>query len=348
MKIYKRDSGVVFEDDFSRLIAGWAISEPPAVSINDGLVLEHRENKDIRVLRDIPAGANVFYIKIDYTPTESDDEAGVILYRDNQAFVELLEFKNGDPNELTDVRITKNGNSYTFEMLRNNEWEFIDSCDYAFKKIGFVTKQGSDTFEPLKITNFLATTNGFLTVKNLMSDFTAELNGVTVTANSDGFAEIPISHGKESGMLKVYDELGVLVTEIDGEYVAGDVWNLGSFLLLKRDGEILSHFDPTNLGRVVNGHLEVQLEVENPATFAALDLKLQVVKYSTQPNGKVGWEWVDLAWDDSGDPTTYSKEITINLLNADSSLFFWVRIDKNSAVPQISNAVYFTIYLKHE
>lgn len=347
MKIYKRESGLLVDDAFQSL-DDWAVSDSNSVTLNDGLNMVHNENKDVRVMRDIPQGSGVFYFSIDYTPTLEGDEAGVILHRNNNESVELLEYKNGGQGELTDVRITKNGNEYTFEMLRNGEWEFVDSIEHPFTKVGLITKKGAPNFESLIATRFLALTSRYLTVMNLLEGFRVELGGESVTATSDGQIQLDIPNGEYTGTLKIYDELNTLISESTGTFYGGDQWNLGSFLILKKDGVELSHFDPTNLGRIVNNHLEVQLEVFNPAAIAALNLKLQVRQYTTHANGHVGWEWVDLALDNNGVPGAYDKEITFDTVNADSSVFFWVRIDKDSAVPQSSNSIYFTIYLSHE
>lgn len=351
MKIYKRESGLVELDSFEELGAEWSTSSGALTSIADGLVIEHNETKDIRVLRDIPSGAGVFYFSIDYTPTEDGDQAGVVVYRNKNESVELLEYKNGNPEELTDVRITKRENEYTFEMLRGNEWEFVDSYEYPFNKIGFIAKKGLTTFKPLKVTQFLAVTSSVVKVQNLLSGFRVELVGevtTEATAGTDGFAEVLVPKGMMVGSLKVYDELNVLISEVEGTFYGGDVWNLGSFLIMKKDGVELDNFDPTNLGRIVNNNLDAMLEVYNPASIDALGLVLKIKQFTKQGNGDIGWEWVDLAWDIDGVPGVYSKEISVDRVNSGTSAFYWVRIQKESAVPQNSNSIYFTIYLKHE
>ncbi|MFC5587543.1 hypothetical protein ACFPRA_01300 [Sporosarcina soli] len=347
MKIYRRDSGVVVDDTFKSLGNEWSTTDVNLTSINDGLVIEHSETKDVRVLRDIPLDASVFFISVDYTPTHEGEKAGITLYKNRNESIELLEFKNGRHEELTDVKVIKNGDEYTFEMKRGQDWEFVDSFEHNFNKIGFVTKQGLSAFDNLVATRFLALRSDKLTVRNLLDGFRVELEGDSVTVVGD-HAEITVKDGIVDGTLRIFDELDVLIAEIEGVFYGGDTWNLGSFLVLKKDGIELSQFDPTNLGRIVNNNLETLLEVYNPASIDALGLELQVKQYVVNSDGKVGWEWVDLAWDDNGVAGNYNKDISIERVGANSSIFFWVHVNKDSAVPKTSNSVYFTIYLKHE
>lgn len=347
MRLYKQESGVILNDFFDELSSEWSVSDNANIEINSGLTLRHSQNKDVFVLRDIPSAAGAFEVLVDYTPILEKDMAGLVLFNNLNANVELLEYTDVTQSDLENIKVIRDTNEYTFLMMRDGEYELIDAVEYPFNKIGFVTKSGPTNFKDFKVNQFIATKNDRLQVTNLVDGFSIslEFEGVILAADSgvDGIAEVTLPNLQISGILRIYDEGNEILLELDHIFYGGDVWSLGSFLQIRKNGQPLSDFDLTRLGRITNNMLEVQLELYNPSSINARNVNLSVVKYTTE----FGDEWTEVALDEDGEPSAFDKSLHIDVLGSGETRLFWIRIEKMSAVTQ-NSAIYFAIKLEHE
>lgn len=340
MKLFKMKSGVKVDDTFTSL-SGWTVSDQSKVDTTNGLNIEPDQNKDVTVSRGVDEDVESYVAFVDYTPTEEDDEGGLRLFNNSNEAVELLEFYRSDMPDLEDIRVTRSGNSWTFEMKRDGEYEHIDSFEYPFKNIGFVRKPINNGV-PFTVSRFIGTTSRTFVINQLPVD-----SMVTITTNNsersyevgeDERVEIDVEDNVFAGTIKVtYD--GETLLEREGEYFGGDIYSFGTFLEMMQNGEVIEQFDPHKLGRVTAEGLLVKLELYNPSELPAVDVKIQVEQY----NSAIGYEWTDISRTEEG---SFLKEVTIPEIKPKESEPYWILVKRDSIVPE-DNLIYFTIHVEH-
>lgn len=348
-RLYRAKSGVVFDDTFSNVQIGaeYLINDTAHVGITlDGLRLTHSNIRDIRVLRDIPDEAGAVEVFTTYTPVLEHDKAGFILFDTADTTAQLLEYKDDRLSDLTNIKVVRNGNVFDL-FMKHDAFLHVDSVEHPFNKFGFITKRGQTDYEPMLIHRFLCTTSPNFIVRNLDEGFSVELattdqvfSGI---AGIDGRVSIPFDHLVQTGTLSIKDANGLVLSEISADFFAGDEWCFGSYLVLRKDGINLDTLTPTELGRISNNALEIQLELYNPSTATALDIELAVAKY----NSLFGNEWADVAYDENGSAGGYSDALYYEELLPSGSKYFWVKLERTAAVTSQS-VMNFCIELKHE
>lgn len=99
VSIYRLESGLIFDDKFELIDSRWELSPPSYFSQSEqGLVISHSEN-DTMMLFDIPNyDTLLFEVTSDYTPEETCDEGGIVIWKDASYKLEFLETK-GDTTE---------------------------------------------------------------------------------------------------------------------------------------------------------------------------------------------------------------------------------------------------------
>lgn len=340
MKLFKMRSGVKVDDAFTSL-NGWVVSDNSKVDTTNGLNIDADQFNDVTVSTFIDSDVTSYVAFIDYTPLYDGDDGGMRLFNSNDEAVELLEFyKEGMPS-LEEVRITRDGNTWTMEMKRDGEYEHIDSFEYPFKNIGFIRKP-SDNGVPFTVSRFIGTTSRTLTINQLpvKSVVTVITNdGETeYTADEDEKVEIVLEDNYINGTIKVTFD-GELLLEREGEYFGGDIYSFGTFLEMVHDDEVVEQFDPHKLGRVTAEGLLVKLELYNPSDLPAVDVKVKVEQY----NSAIGYDWTDISLNENG---PFDKSVTIPLIEPKGKEPYWILIQRDSIVPE-DNLIYFTIHVEH-
>lgn len=346
MILIKESSGVIFDEQF-KTNSDWQLTNPNATTIGSGsLTIDHLLSSDVMVLKNIPSDANAFEVSIDYTPLLENDSGGLILYNNEDEFSELLESEDATQAHLENIKVIREGNNFDFYMQRNNIFEYINSVDYPFRKIGFIAKQGQSTFKPLIINRFVATKNNRLQVKNLPGGFSVafEYGDEVISAVVDifGSATIELPHLVVAGTLKLLDGK-LIVVEQTTEFFGGDIYYYGSSLLIQRNGVSLDEINPNEIGSVNSTALELQLELYNQSTSAIDNIQLTIQKYSML----FGYEWADIAEDISGSHGTYSDVLNIDRINAQQIIPFWIRVEK-TGIATSAEKVFFEIKINHD
>lgn len=349
-RLYKMTSGVLIDDKFDVISTDYLVNDAAHVGITqDGLRLTHSAVRDVRVLRDIPLDTGAVEVFVDYTPVLQHDQAGFLLFDNASQTAQLLEYQddNGlDP--LENIKVTKNGDVFDF-FMKHNTFLHVDSVEYPFKKMGFIAKKGQSDFEPFIVNRFICTTSTDFTVRNLEEGFSVALESMDglqrheAVSDESGAVVFVFEHLVLDGTLVIYEENGVELERITTEFFAGDVYNFGSYLVIRKDGTELSKLTPTELGRIAREPIDVLLEVYNPTTTTALALELRVNKKDTL----FGYEWADVAWDESGVPSAFGDVITVDALGSDESKFFWLKLERTSATTNES-VFHFYIDLHHQ
>ncbi|WP_338749764.1 hypothetical protein [Bacillus sp. FJAT-52991] len=348
MRVYRYSSGLIFDEQFYSLGPEWNSTDPANTTIENGsLKLTHSFLRDVSILRDIPDEAGAFEAVVNYTPTVINDHAGLLLFNSSIETAELLESEDANLANLENIKIIKNENAFDLYMKRNESFEFIDAASYPFSKIGFIVKQGNGSgFVPLLVDRFIATKNDKLKIRNLYTGYRVELqlesNIFVATVGNAGIVEFTLPHLITGGILRIFDEFNHLIGEKTTEFVGGDIYYYGSFLELRKDGVPLSEVDPNDIGNIGSGILEEKLELYNPTSFVVTNVQIQVKQYLSE----FGYEWADIAADESGVSGIYSDILSIQELQGQTSVPFWVKIEQGGQTDQ--QEIFFSIEIEHD
>ncbi len=350
VRLYRYESGLIFDDHFDTLESYWDISNAAYTSIeSSALKLSHDFLRDTIVLMDMPHYDCVFEAFITYTPTADGDKGGLIVYKSSNENVELLEVADDTLPPLSNVKVVKKGDEYDFYMNRNGAWEYIDSAVYSFKKIGFVLKKGNGSgYFPLLVDRFLSTRNDKLTIDNLLPGYQAVLvlstgSFAKTVSSGSSMVEFELPHLVVEGTLQIYNELNELIVEETDTFYGGDIYHYGSYLEIRQNGFPLSDVSLNEMGRFINNELEVKLELHNPANTTATNVLLQVQQYLSE----FGYQWADIAADSGDVPDVYGDQLLIPSIGPGETIPFWVKLTKDDSVRDI-NSVYFSIYIEHD
>lgn len=345
MKIIKKEGGLVFRDQFTSQ-TNWMSTSPQNTSYGAGLVLTHNANKDVRVMRDIPQNANMFELIVDYTPTDENDLAGIILYAVDDTILEIIEAPDDNQGNITDYKIIRQNGEFNVFILRDGVYEFVTSSDSAFKKIGFVTKQGLSTYEPLKALEVIAARNSFLTYTGLPDGcYITFTDGDKTTSETavNGVVTYEMAHTEQTLTVKIYTDSDELVYEVTQLFEAGSEYYASSELVLLKNGVPLSLDNDNEIGSIVGSVVEKQLELHNPLAYPVHNIYVQVIEYL----GFYGYSLADIALDVNGAPGTYNDDLLIETLDANSSVFFWFKFDKTGDTSGASS-LYTRIAISHD
>lgn len=338
MSLFKRIDGRVRDDVFTNTIPnGYIVSPLNRFSMTgSALELQHDNLDDSFILVDIP-GACAIEISADYTPTETNDSGGLILFGNAVQTSEFLERADASTTQKVARWRTKsmNGKDWDFYADSGNGFNFIDSSlEFAPKKAGVVLKKGTGAgFVSLSLKRITITASDSILVGNLGDGQIVELIDETnaVAASSvvvNGLASLMMPRLIISGKLRVKNG-NTLVEEISGTFAGGDRYDGGASLKIIKDvttKEELSVTDLSDLGLMINGVLQKKMYVYNPSSTAALSVNVSIVSYATA----FGHQWADVAKDVNGIAGTYSDTINHTSIAPGASIPFWIRVTQGS------------------
>lgn len=338
MSLYLRESGLFRNDTFgSGLPAAYVAAPVSRVSVAGGrLRLDHDANDDTLVLAPLP-GACAVEVKADYTPTEENDQGGLVLYQNADNKIEFLE--RVDSNVTTNVSrwraVSTDGKTWDLFADSGSGFQFVDmAAEFVPNKVGAVLKKGTASgYVPLFLERLTITKSSFLTVGNLANGLTVELldasNVVVTTAQvlaSKALVPMPSLH--VSGSLRVKNG-GTVVDTISGEFYGGDRYDSGSSLKIVKDNvtlEELSRTDLSDVGTMTNGQLLKKLYIHNPTAAPVSSVSVLIEQW----NAKFGYQWADVAKDVSGAPGTWGDVISYTSVPANSTTAFWLRVEQQT------------------
>ncbi|EJP81447.1 hypothetical protein [Bacillus cereus] len=350
VSLYEKESGKIFVDDFDSVNPKWLMS--PSNSFNDAikkgfLRMNHSADKDVMLLIDKPQSNFAIQVIADYAPTKEGDEGGLLIYQNEKNKVEFLESYSSNSSQ---------SNKEWMAICKEDQWDFYTKTDTFFdyadndslaaKRIGVVLKRGTaEEFVPLDINKIIMTTSNMLRLRQLYENYKVVLKdtadnilSTNIVAVAHTGIDILLPSLEFEGIIEIYDEENELIAKKQATFYGGDMYCMGSSLQIKMNSEELNTTDPTNLGYMVNNERIVKMTIVNDNIGAATNIKLSIQQYME----KVGYTWALI----SLDGTSYSNEIQIDSVTAQSTRDFWVKIVKDTNFLAFE-PIYFNIHLKH-
>ncbi|MCI4247536.1 hypothetical protein MRP26_00980 [Bacillus sp. CCB-MMP212] len=350
VSLYEKESGKIFVDNFDSVNSKWLMS--PSNSFNNAikkgfLRMNHSADKDVMLLIDKPQSNFATQVIADYAPTKEGDEGGLLIYQNEKNKVEFLESYSSNSSQ---------SNKEWMAICKEDQWDFYTKTDTFFdyadndslaaKRIGVVLKRGTaEGFVPLDINKIIMTTSNMLRLRQLYENYKVVLKdtadnilSTNIVAAAHTGIDILLPSLEFEGIIEIYDEENELIAKKQATFYGGDMYCMGSSLQIKMNSEELNTTDPTNLGYMVNNERIVKMTIVNDNIGAATNIKLSIQQYME----KVGYTWALI----SLDGTSYSNEIQIDSVTAQSTRDFWVKVVKDTNFLAFE-PIYFNIHLKH-
>lgn len=338
-------SGKIYFDDFTETALNpiWQPSptDPNRYSLTEraGYLRMKHGDTPFYLLMDMPNRDFVFEIKNDYNPVMVSDAAGIVVFRDNEARIELIECYDPvkGPSNYTHMRMVRKGNQFTGYGSRDNgqTWEIIGSAlADGMTKIGLVVHHPNVTNSvPFDVDYVKVFGDTTFIVGNLTPGMVIELlNPVgqvvvsTPCPSGRDFVEIDLTNFPipYTGSLRVKKDGQVLETSPLMEIWGGDMFWYGLTLEVYKDGVLLPKDRDTTLGGMVNGVIEVVLTIKNPSSEPVYNVRVYRSPYFQYR----GYEWVLLAHDESGVPGEYGESLTFDSIYPGEEKKFWLKVQK--------------------
>lgn len=344
MGIYKKWSGLIFDDAFlsGEIHSRYQLSPTTACTLDTGLqqlIMSHTEPETM-LLFDAPKDEPTLLLEVtaDYVPIAYGDEGGIVIWQDGYHRLEFLESKDTTTREYSRWRAEKKGNRWIFYADRGLGWELFDSADLSAEKIGVLLKNPQrDEYEKLRLDRLVLCKSNKITMGNLPEGYSVFL------CDSDGYAiasskveptwtgahlELPTM--PFSGILRVYDENGVLLSSLGAmDMYGGDLYLYGTDLRVLWKDKELSLSGETYLGTMYDNTIQVQMELYNPSkNKKAEQISMGILKYLEE----FGYEWADLSHDDGSDHPQgdYMQRLPMGTLPPDGKMKFWMRIERKN------------------
>ncbi|WP_257131001.1 hypothetical protein [Bacillus toyonensis] len=350
VSLYEKESGKIFVDDFDIINPKWLMS--PSNAFNNAvkkgfLRMNHSADKDVMLLIDKPQDNLAIQVIADYAPTKEGDEGGLLIYQNEKNKFEFLESYAANSSQ---------NNTEWLAICKEDQWDFYTKTDTFFdyanndslsaERIGVVLKRGTaEGFVPLDINKIIMTTSNMLRLRQLYENYKIVLKdtadntlSTNIVATAHTGIDILLPSLEFEGIVEIYDEENELLAKKQATFYGGDMYCMGSSLQIKMNSEELNTTDPTNLGYMVNNERIVKMTIVNDNIGAATNIKLSIQQYME----KTGYTWALI----SLDGTNYLNEIQVDLVAAQSTRDFWVKVvkDTNSLAFE---PIYFNVHLKH-
>ncbi|OUB26106.1 hypothetical protein BK708_14655 [Bacillus thuringiensis serovar yunnanensis] len=350
VSLYEKESGKIFVDDFDSINPNWLMS--PSNAFNNAvkkgfLRMNHSTDKDVMLLIDKPHSNFAIQVIADYAPTKEGDEGGLLIYQNEKNKVEFLESYSSNSSQSNKewMAICKE-NQWDFYTKTDTFFDYADNDSLAVKRIGVVLKRGTaEGFVPLDINKIIMTTSNMLRLRQLYENYKVVLKdtadnilSTNIVAAAHTGIDILLPSLEFEGIIEIYNEENELIAKKQATFYGGDMYCMGSSLQIKMNSEELNTTDPTNLGYMVNNERIVKMTIVNDNIGAVTNIKLSIQQYME----KVGYTWALI----SLDGTSYSNEIQIDSVAAQSTRDFWVKVVKDTNFLAFE-PIYFNIHLKH-
>ncbi|HDX9646711.1 TPA: hypothetical protein ROY02_003011 [Bacillus cereus] len=350
VSLYEKESGKLFVDDFDSVNPKWLMSPSSAFdnAVKKGFLrMNHSADKDVMLLIDKPQDNFAIQVIADYAPTKEGDEGGLLIYQNEKNKVEFLESysANSSQSHKEWMAICKE-NQWDFYTKTDTSFDYMDNDSLVAKRIGVVLKRGTaEGFVPIDINKIIMTTSNMLRLRQLYKNYKIVLKdsannilSTNIVAAADTGIDILLPSLEFEGIVEIYDEENELLAKKQATFYGGDMYCMGSSLQIKMNNEELNTTDPTNLGYMVDNERIVKMTIVNDNIGAATNIKLSIQQYME----KVGYNWALI----SLDGTNYLNEIQVDLVAAQSTRDFWVKVVKETNLLTFE-PIYFNIHLIH-
>jgi hypothetical protein len=350
ISIKKIDSGKilreVFTDTVDLVADGWNLH--PSVDrymiTNGNLQISHGDSPAY-LLRDLPTDA-VMEMQNIYSPSTASDTGGFIAYAQDDDCLQLYEYFNDQvPVSLSYpwVRLVRTGGlQYAgYGSQDGLNWDIRGAIQFEDANKWGVALEGIDG-DPLLIqslTIYKSTTVNFQAVPQGGKVEIYDGDLLVSDAPEAGYAANVSVFMKTipfNGTIKVYDNTGAVVSQGDFEIYGGDSYHCGQFLEVLYNGVPLDLMN-NDFGYIDSFYKDFKLEIKNLISADHTNVNLSIQKYYSE----FGYEWVDVCMDNNGAPDgNFSKQLLFDTVPADGSVFFWVRIMRNSVPVTVDDYIF--------
>lgn len=359
--IYRVESGLIFDDGFDTLDSRWSVSPSTQSTVYNeterSLTLKHSDKGYTTALFELPQGEDelLFEVHANYVPHTVGDEGGLLIWKSAMEKLEFFESLDTTlEGEYSYWRVVKRNNLWSFFAYKGGSWELFDSAVIVDTVLAGIALSGEpkEGFESLGIRRAFLCRGKHVTVGNVSSGYKLQLldaNDVVineqVVPEHHAGANMELPWIPYTGKIRVIDvkagnivKATTTVTDIYG----GDVFMAGTDLTVFWDGMELDQLNPNRLGALKNNNLLEKMTLANTTSGDVaenIELKIAVFRDSW------GWEWVDVAQDNKGEPGEFSDAIKLGDLQAGQTVDFWVHITRGE---QFSTApVYFLLDIRN-
>lgn len=290
------------------------------------------------MLRDLPENF-VFELQNTYNPSEDNDMGGIVIYEGDDEKLELYEYYNATVGTIPTyphVRLKKTGEKYDgYGSQDGRNWDIRGSIIYEHgNKFGLALEgEQGDNLKIEKIKIFESTK---IKIKGMPSNSRA-------VVSLDNFSKDMIGQGVENNheiefdlfnyvfpldiIITIYDSNNTVFAESDiNDVFGGDEFHCGNFLELYYNNSPLDALN-NDFGYIDSFYKDYRLEIKNMINVAHENINLEIKKYLNE----FGDEWIQVCKDNNGVPNnTFSKSLIFDSIDANGSVYFWVRITRGS------------------
>ena len=299
---------------------------------------------DLFVLMNTPRFDFVMEVDTDYEPVRPTDQGGIVMYLDNENYIEMLEYFDsvtGITKAFDRLRVIKRSDLYEGYGSNDNgkTWELIGTAFMNAPKIGMVLHGIQETSsDVLDIDAVRMYRDTKIHVGNLNPGQVAKLFSNTGVLLGEAVCPNDADHVKIEGQnlnfplegqIKLYDSTGFLLDESSTltDIWGGDVFWYGIQLDFELDGLILKQDREHQLGNMQGGVIEKRAYIINNN-----DIPIHNVRAAIAAQGSyLGWEWADIAVDSFGEPATYGDIIVLGTLNPGAKVAIWMKVTRRAS-----------------
>lgn len=332
MSLFKKEEGLIFDDNFTEATSRWVLSPQSHCFFKDGcLRLAHSEVETVAMFELPLRDSLLIEVSADYIPESEGDEGGLLVWKSSTNRLDFLESMHTTTGEYAVWRAKKKGNQWYFYARKNGVWEFFDSATLDAKWAGVVLNNFSADYKDMLVNRVVVCESDSVTISNIDDTFSIELydsGGVMLSQfgvePDGGGVEIMLPEIPFTGSIKLYKDgnLEDIVESIT--MYGGDVFVYGYDLDIYWDGTQLSDVNTNYLGKLMFNELTEKMVLVNNSPFTTENISISLRQYKED----VGWEYVDIALDEAGSPGLFSDSILIGTLNPGENREFWVKITK--------------------
>lgn len=330
MGLYRWQDGLIFEDNFVAMNDRWTFSPGDKCVIeNEKLRLSHSIN-ETTALFDLPNSPNLLIeVGADYVPTVEGDEGGIVIWKSAITRLDFLESVHTTTGEYAIWRAKKEGNEWFFYAKKNGQWEFIDNAPMVGVKAGVVLKGYGSNFVDMQVNRVIVCESDSFKILNIDERFRVDIydeqnnlkDSYAVEANRN-WVEIFLEDIPFTGYIKLFKD-GELIDETELIMIyGGDIFTYSSDLDIVWNGAQLTRYSSNYLGKLRENELAVKMSVVNNTDIEVLGVTLVVKQYKQD----VGYTFVDIALDISGEPGEFGDSVLIGDLSPGASRDFWIKI----------------------
>lgn len=339
-------TGRILEDDFTSTTLNemWqpSPSDPSRYSLteNPGYLRLKHGDIPLYILMDLPNRDFVFEIKNTYNPTKEDDTGGIIVFRDESHFVQLLEYFDAEKGvglNFTHMRMVRTGSLYSGYGSKDGglTWQLIGTTTSdTVNKIGLVLNNNPVGGVPLDIDYVKVYSDRRILIGNLAPGMQIDLLKSDGTKVASKKCPVGADHiyidmtnlpAPFYGKIRVWNASGVLKETSDNMNIwGGDVFWYGLVVEVYKDNNLLPKDVETELGPMMSGSIEVKLIVKNPSIAPIYNTLISVKKFHEFH----GYEWAHVAEDLGGTPGEYDYSLNLGTLYAGEERTIWLKVSK--------------------